>query len=148
MRYSADLFSRKRNQDALNTAPKNIVVEGPYKAYVGNLPWSVKPEDLRAHFSRFGTLVSARLLYDRKKGKNRVYGFISYSTPGELDSALSSNGEVQVSLSLFLLCVRVCIDCRSFFFVEHLLVNSGAPFHTYCWLSVVLQFMKIIACGA
>ncbi|XP_039135040.1 28 kDa ribonucleoprotein, chloroplastic [Dioscorea cayenensis subsp. rotundata] len=93
VQYSADMTSGRRNIEALNTAPKkDIVFETPYKAYIGNLSWSVKPEDLREHFSQFGTVVSTRVLYDRKGGKNRVYGFLSFSSADELKSALEQNG--------------------------------------------------------
>lgn len=93
VQYSADMASGRRNIEALNTAPKkDIVFETPYKAYIGNLSWSVKPEDLREHFSQFGTVVSTRVLYDRKGGKNRVYGFLSFSSADELKAALEQSG--------------------------------------------------------
>eukprot|EP00268_Persea_americana_P046556 TRINITY_DN48020_c0_g1_i1.p1 TRINITY_DN48020_c0_g1~~TRINITY_DN48020_c0_g1_i1.p1 ORF type:complete len:276 (+),score=48.71 TRINITY_DN48020_c0_g1_i1:117-944(+) len=94
VRFSADVFSRRKNVDALNSAPKSVCFESPYKAYVGNLAWSVRPEDLRERFCQFGYVVSTRVLYDRKGGKNRVYGFISFSSSKELKAALSSNGMV------------------------------------------------------
>ncbi|XP_058105025.1 28 kDa ribonucleoprotein, chloroplastic [Magnolia sinica] len=93
VRFSVDLFSRKKDTGALNSAMKNIVFESPYKAYVGNLAWSVRPEDLREHFSQFGNVVSTRVLYDRKAGKSRVYGFISFSSAAELEAAKSSSGK-------------------------------------------------------
>ncbi|KAJ0968627.1 hypothetical protein J5N97_025544 [Dioscorea zingiberensis] len=94
VQYSADVTSgSKRNVEALNTAPKkDIIFESKYKAYVGNLAWSVKPEDLKKHFSQFGTVVSTRVLYDRKGGKNRVYGFLSFSSADELKTAIESSG--------------------------------------------------------
>lgn len=94
VRFSADVFSRRKNVDVLNSAPKSVCFESPYKAYVGNLAWSVRPEDLRERFCQFGYVVSTRVLYDRKGGKNRVYGFISFSSSKELKAALSSNGTV------------------------------------------------------
>lgn len=103
VQYSADMTSGRRNIEALNTAPKkDIVFETPYKAYIGNLSWSVKPEDLREHFSQFGTVVSTRVLYDRKGGKNRVYGFLSFSSADELKSALEQNGSVYPPFILFM----------------------------------------------
>ncbi|MFS8005241.1 putative RNA recognition motif domain, nucleotide-binding alpha-beta plait domain superfamily [Helianthus anomalus] len=68
---------------------KNLVFESPFKMYVGNLAWSVKPEDLRNHFSQFGNVISTKVLHDRKGGKNRVYGFLSFSTSAELEAAMS-----------------------------------------------------------
>ncbi|RZC91510.1 hypothetical protein C5167_027571 [Papaver somniferum] len=70
-----------------------MIFETPHKIYVGNLAWSVKPEELKIHFGEFGTVVSTRVLYDRKAGKNRVYGFLSFSTASELEAAIAgANG--------------------------------------------------------
>lgn len=96
IRFSVDMNPRRRNPAVLNSTPKKILIyESPYKVYVGNLPWATKPDELRSHFSRFGTVVSVRVLHDRKAGKNRVYGFLSYSSPAERNVALSLNGTVK-----------------------------------------------------
>ncbi|KAE7999285.1 hypothetical protein FH972_003733 [Carpinus fangiana] len=93
VRFSVDMNPRRRNPEALNSAPKKErVYESPHKLYVGNLPRDVKPEYLRDHFSQFGTLLSARVLHDQKAGKNRCYGFLSFSSAAERDAAISLNG--------------------------------------------------------
>lgn len=93
VRFSVDMNSRTRTAEALISPPKKIFVyESPHKLYVGNLSWATKPEDLRNHFSRFGTVVSARVLHDRKGQTTRVFGFISFSSDAERDAALSLNG--------------------------------------------------------
>lgn len=95
VRFSSDMNSKYRSNELLSSRPqKNLVFESPYKVYAGNLSWSVKPEDLRNHFSRFGNVISTTVLHDRKGGKNRVYGFLSFSTPQELEAAMSLNGTV------------------------------------------------------
>lgn len=94
VKFSIDMVSGRQNIVALNSPPKkDMVFESPHKAYVGNLAWSVRPEDLREYFSQLGTVVSARVLHDRKGGKNRVYGFISFSSADELKSAMGKSGE-------------------------------------------------------
>ncbi|CAN8310940.1 unnamed protein product [Cochlearia groenlandica] len=94
VRYSADMNpGTTRNPKVLNSTPKKILMyESQYKAYVGNLPWSTQPDGLRDHFSSFGTIVSARVLHDRKTGKNRVFAFLSFTSLEERDAALSLNG--------------------------------------------------------
>uniref|UniRef100_A0A5B7B925 RRM domain-containing protein n=1 Tax=Davidia involucrata TaxID=16924 RepID=A0A5B7B925_DAVIN len=92
VRFSVDVNTERNNLEALNSAPKkNLIFESPYKVYAGNLAWSVRPEDLRNLFSQFGTVVSARVLHDRKGGKNRVYGFLSFSAAAESEAAISLN---------------------------------------------------------
>ncbi|KAF8379816.1 hypothetical protein HHK36_029265 [Tetracentron sinense] len=90
---SVNMNPRRKNLEALDSAPKkNLIFESPHKVYVGNLAWSVKPEDLREHFSQFGTVVSTRVLHDRKAGRNRIYGFLSFSSAAEREIAISSSG--------------------------------------------------------
>ncbi|CAI0469727.1 unnamed protein product [Linum tenue] len=50
---------------------------------------------LRKKFSEFGNVVSARVLYDRKGGKNRAYGFISFSTSEEREASLCLDSTVK-----------------------------------------------------
>lgn len=91
--FSVDVDKGRRNVDALNSTPnRDLVFESPYKLYAGNLAWSIKPEDLRNLFCQFGTVVSARVKQDRKAGKSRVYGFLSFSSPAELEAAMALNG--------------------------------------------------------
>ncbi|XP_042380302.1 28 kDa ribonucleoprotein, chloroplastic-like [Zingiber officinale] len=95
VKFSADMTSGRTNIKALYTTPKkNIVFESPHKAYIGNLSWFVKPENLRKYFSEFGSVLSTRVLYDRKGGKNRVYGFISFASDDELKAAVKTDGSV------------------------------------------------------
>ncbi|MFC1510915.1 RNA recognition motif domain-containing protein [Candidatus Margulisiibacteriota bacterium] len=44
--------------------------------FVGNLPWSVKDEDLKKKFEEFGTVLSARVVTDKFSGKSRGFGFV------------------------------------------------------------------------
>lgn len=44
--------------------------------FVGNLPWSVKDEDLKTKFSEFGNVISARVVTDKFSGKSRGFGFV------------------------------------------------------------------------
>lgn len=99
VRFAVDMNSKKRNLNNLHSSPKkNIIYESPYKVYVGNLSWDVKPGDLRNLFSRFGTVVSAKVLNDRRAGKSRVYGFLSFSSAAERDASISLDGTVKFSL--------------------------------------------------
>jgi RNA recognition motif-containing protein len=44
--------------------------------FVGNLPWSVKSEDLEQKFSEFGAVISARVMTDRETGRSKGFGFV------------------------------------------------------------------------
>eukprot|EP00262_Sarcandra_glabra_P009313 TRINITY_DN2346_c0_g1_i1.p1 TRINITY_DN2346_c0_g1~~TRINITY_DN2346_c0_g1_i1.p1 ORF type:complete len:319 (-),score=48.12 TRINITY_DN2346_c0_g1_i1:611-1474(-) len=92
IKFSSDMTSKRKNTASNKPRKKNTIFESPHRVYVGNLAWSVKPEDLKEHFSQFGTVVSTRLMFDRKPGRNRVYGFLSFSSAAEQEAAVSSSG--------------------------------------------------------
>ncbi|KAL5220531.1 hypothetical protein ABZP36_025244 [Zizania latifolia] len=89
VKLASDVVSNRRNISMSHTPPvKDHIFESPHKIYVGNIAWSVQPQDLREYFSQCGTVVSTRLLTDRKGGRGRVYGFLSFSSAQELEAAL------------------------------------------------------------
>lgn len=95
VRFSVHMNSKRRNSFATSSTPvKSLIYESPHKLYVGNLAWAVQPEELRNHFSQFGTVTSARVLHDRKAGTTRAYGFLSFSSAADRDSAMSLDGTV------------------------------------------------------
>lgn len=92
VKLAAQIVSNRRNPTLSHTPPmKDHIFESTYKIYVGNLAWSVQPQQLREHFTQCGTVVSTRLLTDRKGGRHRVYGFLSFSSTEELEAALKLN---------------------------------------------------------
>lgn len=101
VRFAADMNSKWGSTVTSSRPQKNLVFESPYKVYAGNLAWSVKPEDLKNHFSQFGNVISTTVLHDRKGGKNRVYGFLSFSSSEELEAAMSLDGTVQSTFPFF-----------------------------------------------
>ena len=44
--------------------------------YVGNLPWTIKDEDLKQVFAEFGEVSSSRVVVDRLSGRSRGFGFV------------------------------------------------------------------------
>lgn len=68
--------------------------ETEHKLFVGNLSWSVTSEILTSAFQSYGKVVGARVLYDGETGRSRGYGFVSYKTRQEMETALEAlNGE-------------------------------------------------------
>ncbi|TVU00723.1 hypothetical protein EJB05_53833 [Eragrostis curvula] len=89
VKVASHVISNRKNVKLPHITPmKDHIFESPHKIYVGNLAWSVQPHDLRELFAQCGTVVSTRLLSDRKGGRNRVYGFLSFSSAEELQAAL------------------------------------------------------------
>lgn len=58
--------------------------------YVGNLSYETTEDDLRAAFSRFGTVDSARLISDRDTGRPKGFGFVEMSNNNEAQAAINA----------------------------------------------------------
>jgi len=44
--------------------------------YFGNLPWSVKDQDLADFVQNHASVISARIITDRETGRSKGYGFV------------------------------------------------------------------------
>lgn len=64
------------------------------KLYVGNLPYSVRDEDLNQAFAQFGNVSSAKVMMDRETGRSKGFGFVEMASEAEAQSAINGmNGQ-------------------------------------------------------
>jgi hypothetical protein len=64
------------------------------KLYVGNLPYSVRDEDLQQAFSEFGNVTSAKVMMERDTGRSKGFGFVEMGSDAEAQSAINGmNGQ-------------------------------------------------------
>jgi len=61
--------------------------------YVGNLPYSLSEEDLKAAFSQFGEVSSASIIMDRMSGQSKGFGFVEMPDNSEADEAIKALNE-------------------------------------------------------
>jgi len=74
--------------------------------YVSNLSFNVQDEDLKAFFTPYGEVTSAKVITDRETGKSRGFGFVempdeaaSKKAIAELDGATVENRTIGVSVA-------------------------------------------------
>lgn len=60
------------------------------KLFVGNLAWGTTDSSLSEAFSRYGTVVDARVVLDRFTGRSRGFGFIEYDAADSAAEALEA----------------------------------------------------------
>ncbi len=58
------------------------------KLYVGNLPYSVRDDDLNQAFSEFGQVTSAKVMMERDTGRSKGFGFVEMGSDAEAQSAI------------------------------------------------------------
>ena len=64
------------------------------KLYVGNLPYSVRDEDLQQAFGPFGTVTSAKVMVERDTGRSKGFGFVEMGSDAEAQAAVNGvNGQ-------------------------------------------------------
>ncbi|MBI2799773.1 MAG: RNA-binding protein [Gammaproteobacteria bacterium] len=62
--------------------------------YVGNLPYSVRDDELRGAFEPFGKVVSAEVIFDKRTRRSRGYGFVEMEHDAEGQRAIEAlNGK-------------------------------------------------------
>ena len=63
------------------------------KLYVGNLSYNTTEDGLRNLFSEFGSVVSAKIIFDRGSGNSKGFGFVEMNTDEEASAAITgTNG--------------------------------------------------------
>ncbi len=64
------------------------------KLYVGNLPYSVRDEELQQQFSQFGVVTSAKVMMERDTGRSKGFGFVEMGSDAEAQAAINGmNGQ-------------------------------------------------------
>jgi len=67
------------------------------KLYVGNLPYTLSEEDLKAVFAEAGSVESVSLITDRQTGRAKGFGFVAMSTDEEAQKAVEMLNGKEVS---------------------------------------------------
>ena len=62
------------------------------KIYVGNLSYSTSEDELREFFAQYGNIQDIKLIIDFTTGRSKGFGFITYSSDQDCETALAANG--------------------------------------------------------
>ncbi|MFB0915513.1 MAG: RNA-binding protein, partial [Burkholderiaceae bacterium] len=64
------------------------------KLYVGNLPYTVRDDDLSQSFGEFGTVTSAKVMMERDTGRSKGVGFVEMADDAQAQAAVNGmNGQ-------------------------------------------------------
>lgn len=59
------------------------------KVFVGNLPFSVRNNELREEFSKFGDVEDAVVITDRQTRRSKGFGFVTFVNEEDAKKAIS-----------------------------------------------------------
>lgn len=66
------------------------------KLFVGGISWSSTEESLKEAFAQAGTVVSVRIIIDKRTGKSKGYGFVEMASAAEAQRAIDLLNSQQV----------------------------------------------------
>lgn len=58
------------------------------KLFVGSLPYSTTDDELQELFANVGTVVSAKVIFDRESNRSKGFGFVEMSSDDEAKAAI------------------------------------------------------------
>lgn len=68
--------------------------------YVGNLAYRVHERDLRKLFASYGEITQIRVVKDRRSGRSKGFGFVTFETAKSANAALAVHGETLMGRNL------------------------------------------------
>jgi RNA recognition motif-containing protein len=74
-----------------------------HRIFVKNLVYALKTQDLKDFFANCGKITNAKVIIDKKTGRSRGFGYVSFEDEQALTEALKLNGqtvegrEIQIS---------------------------------------------------
>ena len=90
MTKSYCVWSASKNRDIIKTGRKmNRKIKVNKKIYVANLPFETREPELKALFSKAGSVMSVQIVKDRQTGQPRGFAFVEMSTQWEARRAVS-----------------------------------------------------------
>ncbi|CUS48224.1 MAG: RNA-binding proteins (RRM domain) [Idiomarinaceae bacterium HL-53] len=80
--FLAQLLSIKRTKRPTKITSHSAPSGEGTTLYVGNLPFKTDEASVEATFSKFGNVISVRLVKDRRTGRKKGYGFVEMDATG------------------------------------------------------------------
>ncbi|KAG2263298.1 hypothetical protein Bca4012_014463 [Brassica carinata] len=71
-------------------------VDSPHKIYAGNLGWNLTSQGLKDAFADQPGVLGAKVIYERNSGRSRGFGFVSFESEEDIQSALNAMNGVEV----------------------------------------------------
>lgn len=91
-RYLMTEFKKVNHYLVVLTKGEGERVVNDFKIYVGNVDYSTSEDELHDLFEQFGAISEVNIPRDRRTGRPRGYGFITYSDTSDAVKSLELDG--------------------------------------------------------
>lgn len=84
-------MSRRRSRALRNGSSATFDLAPNKQIYVGNVPYRLSESKMRDFFSAYGEIEKIRLIKDRRTGRSKGFGFVTYTDLGSSAAALDAH---------------------------------------------------------
>jgi RNA recognition motif-containing protein len=64
--------------------------------YIGNISYSMTPEEIKEVFLPFGNVLSVKIITDKQTGKSKGYAFVEMENDADAENAIKGLNETEV----------------------------------------------------
>lgn len=65
-----------------------------YRIFVSKLPWTVSKYELKSHFTKYGYVHEANVVFDKKLGLSKGFGFVEFLDKSVYDKVLQESNHI------------------------------------------------------
>ncbi|XP_063804285.1 SRA stem-loop-interacting RNA-binding protein, mitochondrial [Pseudophryne corroboree] len=65
-----------------------------YQVFVARVPWVLSHRELRNYFTQFGKVTKCELIYNKKTGFHKGYGWVTFSSEEGIQNALQEDHHI------------------------------------------------------
>ncbi|MFH4979565.1 hypothetical protein AB6A40_006274 [Gnathostoma spinigerum] len=148
IRRPRDYQPMSSTYDTGNMLVSNVVVDSPYKIFVGGLPSYLNAEQVKVLLSSFGQLKAFNLVTDPSTGVSKGYAFCEYLDPSLTDQAVAGLngmelGDKKLVVQLSCANARSSLNPNAFPQVQvagiDLSQGAGPPTEVLCLMNMVTE---------
>lgn len=64
--------------------------------YIGNISYSMTPEEIKEVFLPFGNVLSVKIITDKQSGRSKGYAFVEMENDADAENAIKGLNETEV----------------------------------------------------
>lgn len=72
------------------------------KFFISNLPWTISSRELRNYMNDFGRVLSANVVFDKKTGVSKGFGFVVFNNKSAIENLEKKQKHVLENQTIFI----------------------------------------------